>query len=562
MAEQVIAHHVDRLARQVARNVERVAALAADGADRRPLGRAGDEELVVALQGIDDDVLDRGIGHEQAGAVDASVGHHELVGEFRTHHDQRVGAVTAVDMHRRVHGVGNQVLALAAIDVGDRLERVVRVDRDEGAHREGVVVLFAVEEDIGLVVVNREGVVARAAVHEGVKVDAVAEVAARGQRGLELVFRREAGIGVARRLEYLSDLEGVGAGVAVDGQRGTCVVQREDVVAIAAEHRDATAHRGVVDALDAAARDPIAVGVSLQGDDRMRPEQEQVVLVRAVHVHPIRPEVGRVGGGTVHHDPRLRRVGRRVGEFAREPDLEQIVVLAAADGEQRCNAVVEGLPAVLAVVDADDVLAAEAFLRQGAGGGNPVAVGRGHTRDRTDVDDVISKIAIDDVGRGVRALDKQVVRTLAKDQVEVVDARVVEADRHAQPGHARHVGGKPGGVNPPGKACRCCTVVDSQGVARLGAAGDVDLFDDADEGMRCVAHRDGVAAKAGIYGRTSRHRLNQDVVGPVLRAQVAAVRVGTCDREAVHAAAQVEVQRLDIAVGDAGGAESAHQSCR
>ena len=77
-------------------------------------------------------------------------------------------------MHRSVNGIGDEVLALAAIDVGDRLERVVRVDGDEGAHGERVVVLLSEQEQVGLVVVHGKHVIAYAAVYRRGEAHAVA----------------------------------------------------------------------------------------------------------------------------------------------------------------------------------------------------------------------------------------------------------------------------------------------------------------------------------------------------------------------------------------------------
>ena len=122
-----------------------------------------DEEAVVAFERVDDELLDAGVGDEQAGAEDAVVGDHEVVAELGADHGQRVEAVAAVDAHRRVDGEGDEVGALAAVDVRERRLRVVRVDLDEGADAERVVVLVAEQEQLGPVAVDGEVVVARAA---------------------------------------------------------------------------------------------------------------------------------------------------------------------------------------------------------------------------------------------------------------------------------------------------------------------------------------------------------------------------------------------------------------
>ena len=139
-----------------AADVEGVAAQAADDLDGDFLAGAGDEEAVVALERVDDDLLQADVGDEQARAVDALVGDDEVVAELGADHRQRVEAVAAVDAHRRVDGEGDEVGALAAVDVGEWRLRIVRIDLDEGAHHEGVVVLVAEQEQLGLVAVDGE----------------------------------------------------------------------------------------------------------------------------------------------------------------------------------------------------------------------------------------------------------------------------------------------------------------------------------------------------------------------------------------------------------------------
>ena len=59
--------------------------------------RARDEEAVVALQRVDDELLDADVGDVQAGAEDALVGDHEVVAELGADDRQRVEAVAALD---------------------------------------------------------------------------------------------------------------------------------------------------------------------------------------------------------------------------------------------------------------------------------------------------------------------------------------------------------------------------------------------------------------------------------------------------------------------------------
>ena len=81
----------------VAADVEDVGAAAADDLEDHVLARAGDVEAVVALERVDDDLLDAVVRDEQAGAEDALVGDHEVVAELGADDGQRVEAVAALD---------------------------------------------------------------------------------------------------------------------------------------------------------------------------------------------------------------------------------------------------------------------------------------------------------------------------------------------------------------------------------------------------------------------------------------------------------------------------------
>jgi hypothetical protein len=100
-----------------------------------------DKEGVVALEGVDHDALDAVVGARRARRRRRRSGDHEVVAELGADHGDGVEAVAAFDADRRVDREGHEVRTLAAVDVGEGGLGIVRVDLDEGAHDEGVVVL-------------------------------------------------------------------------------------------------------------------------------------------------------------------------------------------------------------------------------------------------------------------------------------------------------------------------------------------------------------------------------------------------------------------------------------
>ena len=289
VAAPIVGHHRNRRPRLAAAEVEGVAATPADEFDHHVGMGGGDVEMIIALQRIDQHLFDAGISNEQAGAVDATVGHDKVVAELGAHHGERVEAVATLDLHRRVDGVADEVGACAAVDVGDRRFRVGGVDPHEGAHLEGVVVLLAIHQQVGGVAINDKAVVAAAAEQRRGLADAVGQPALGDLGGGDLVRkrqvrgcragRREAGVGIARGLEDLADLEGVVAGVAEDGGDDVVVVQHEVIIAIAAVDDQAAVDLAVV-------VDPLGDGAAAgtDGHQRMRPEEEGVVAVGAQHL--------------------------------------------------------------------------------------------------------------------------------------------------------------------------------------------------------------------------------------------------------------------------------------
>ena len=420
MALQVVADDGDGVSVVAAADMEGVAAEAADDVDGDVFPGAQDEEGVVALEGVDHHALDPVVLNVQTGAVDAVPGDHEVVAELGADHGDGVEAVAALDAHRRVDRVGNEVRTLAAVDVGEGGLGIVRVDLDEGAHDEVVVILLTVEPEIGRVTIDGEVVVADAAVQGGGGADAIAEVAAGREGGREVILGHQTGVEgvngvtggqvgrVARRGEDLADLEGVVARVTEHGNRGGGVVHHEGVVAIATVDAEVAVDVAViVDAFDAAAGHGIPAGVDLDRGDHGGAEQEEVGRVGAVNAH------------TIHTGVAERRLIEQVddrGARAGQSDFVEVASGLAGDGQAGVNAVLEGLGAELGVVDPDDVVAGR-------------AADRGATVDLGDGEDVVSGSEVDDVGAGVGAEHRQVVVAAAQFQGQGFEGAEIDAAR-------------------------------------------------------------------------------------------------------------------------------------
>ena len=100
-----------------------------------PNGGRLDEELVVALEPVDLDDLDRGVAHVDARAEDAAAVIDDVVGELGAEHDHLVEAGTAVDRDRGVDVVLDLVLAAAGADVERPTGREAEADDRAGDAR-------------------------------------------------------------------------------------------------------------------------------------------------------------------------------------------------------------------------------------------------------------------------------------------------------------------------------------------------------------------------------------------------------------------------------------------
>ena len=419
MALAAIRHHRDRLAVLAAADIEGVAAQAANQHQLDMRVGAADVEVVVAFERVDDHFFQAGKRDKHAGAKNALVVDDHVVAELGADHRQGVVAVAAVDLDWRVERVRDHVGALPAIDVGARRLGIARVDLDEGANPEGVVIVLAVHRKIGKVVIDGEGVIAGAAVKRGGLADAVAEVAARGQRGRDEVFRREASAGVARRVEQLADLEIVVAGIAVNRQHAVVVVEHEGVVALAAMHGHAAIDAGVADLLHVASA--LALAVEGHRRDRMRTEEEGVVPVAAVDHQLIDAQLAAVS----HINERAALAGQR----------NRVLIAAglAVQRQRRTDVVLEGLGRAVAQIADHQVVVARTGMD----------VGR--AANAAD-DDLVVELVFHrrfvtgpDVGEpGVGAVDIQPVIHRAQRQRQVLETAV---DHAATQGHAEAADG-------------------------------------------------------------------------------------------------------------------------
>ena len=410
VALAVVADHRHRLAAFAAANVEGIAAAAADQFELDILAGAADEEGIVAFEGIDDDSLETREADEEPGTENALFIDDKVVAELGTDHGERIEAVATFDPDRGIDGIGNEIRPLPAVDVGQRCLRVVRVDPDEGADDEAVVVFLAVHREVGIVVVDGEAVVAGAAEKAARLVDAVAQIATRRQRGVEAdpVLFGEAGIGIARRLEDLADLEGVVAGIAEDRRDDIVVIENEGVVAAAAvDHESAIEVAVVIHPL----RRSRAGAIRRHRRNRVRAQEEGVRLLGSIQRQRVDAAVAD-RRSVLDVDPRRTVAGKT--------DDILVAVGLPLQPEFGPNVVFEGLGTAVGLeVDQHPV-------------GPGAAFDAGDAADATDADVIVARPAIDEGTAGVRVGDVDLIGARPEGEAQVLDA----GEHHAGPGHS------------------------------------------------------------------------------------------------------------------------------
>ena len=342
----------DDVGGDVAGDVDRVAAEAADDAVGDAVGRRLDVERVVALEAVDLDHLHVAVADVDARAEDAGGGDDDLVGELGAEHDDLVEAGAAVERDRGVDVVGDVVVAGAAADIQrprgrgaeHRLREPVGAEHDravghlgerEGAHGEAVVAVVALQAQLGLVGVDDELVVARAALGDQRRVRTGAQPAlGRGDQDRKDVGRREPAVGdVALGPEDLPDLERVVVGAAVEGDDRRGVVGEERVVAaLAVDAQAAVEASVVVDPLDErallVAGDRVAVAVEVVAGGVHDVVVPSGVLADAVDRH----DVGVVqppGGAGLAAEP--GQVGRLAEQLQGDVAIERLLVRLVDD---------------------------------------------------------------------------------------------------------------------------------------------------------------------------------------------------------------------------------------
>ena len=237
--------------RRFALNVEGITAQATRDSGVDLFVCAQDVELVVAFGPVDLEGFDRGEGHVQARAEDAHSSHHEVVGELRADDDDRVEAVAAVDAHRGVDHVLNEVRTFIPLDLGGFPGVFLRPGQGEGLDDELVISAAALEGQHGLVVEHDKTVLTVPAVGRGGHTNSVAQEADRGLDGRKHVRVRDVRVRGPWGFKELAELEGVITRAAVQGHGDSVVVHREEVVATqAVDHQAFVEVLVVVDAFD------------------------------------------------------------------------------------------------------------------------------------------------------------------------------------------------------------------------------------------------------------------------------------------------------------------------
>ena len=192
VANIAVAHHADRTAIVPAGHVKGITAQSTHQLHVHVRAGAVDVEMIVPFQRIHYHLLNPIEGHKQAAAVDARRGHDKVIPEFSPNYRQGVEAIATFYRHGRIDGVGDEVSALAAIDVRKRRLGILGIYPDKSADDEGIVVFFTEKVQRFQVVVNGEGVITDTAKDGRGITDAVAQVTLGSQDGIELVLGCEA----------------------------------------------------------------------------------------------------------------------------------------------------------------------------------------------------------------------------------------------------------------------------------------------------------------------------------------------------------------------------------
>jgi len=301
---QAVGHHGDRAAFgdivQISPgDVDVIAAQTTDDFDLHVLVRAFDKERIVALQRVHHQLFKPYEADKQTATVDTVLGDDVVVAKFAAHDGQRVKTVTAVDAHRGVDVIADEIGTLTAIDVGIGRSRIIRVYPHERPNKEAVIVFVTEQEQFGLVGINGKVILPGAAIKRRVLADTIRQEAQGDLRGgIIIVTIDQTVIGVrciTRRGKQLPDLECVVACIAEHIEGRKRIVKDEDIVTVAAIDLNVALEGTVVFNPLEDPGDLIPVFIQLQrghhtqgdGGVEVGAEQEQVSAVGAIDFGPV-----------------------------------------------------------------------------------------------------------------------------------------------------------------------------------------------------------------------------------------------------------------------------------
>ena len=288
MAPQIIGDH----RRCWSAGTEGIAAQAAEQFGEHCTLGGLQEEAVVPLTPVNPQAFDVYEAHVQTCAKHALVRDDKIITEFRADHNQRIIAVTAIDVEGRIHGIPHRVCTGTASQIRPLALRLGRADQGKGAYFEKIIAAFAIKLQGGKVVIDNKGIVPDAAIHSHRETDPVRQPAARRLDRQEEIVSINAridsailGVHIACGAEQLANLELVSAGATIERHLRCGVIGRKNVISTVTVY-DQTLKRGTI-------VDPLDVEFTIQTRDkrvrtgRIRAHKEAVGTVRAVDLKKV-----------------------------------------------------------------------------------------------------------------------------------------------------------------------------------------------------------------------------------------------------------------------------------
>ena len=112
-----------------------------------------------------------------AASENAIIGNDEIFGHFRANYDQRVVTIATIDVYRSTFWSGNKISTLPTIDICEWCFWIVRVNQNEQANQEGVVIVITKQVEFCFIVVNSKDIVSDTTIDCGVLTDTVCQEA-------------------------------------------------------------------------------------------------------------------------------------------------------------------------------------------------------------------------------------------------------------------------------------------------------------------------------------------------------------------------------------------------